>query len=172
MPAILSMAQKYFRGLLILSLLFLSFRILKKKRTKVANVPSDFLNALWKTLKGTAYQNRLDNWAALAKMETAGFSSNIYKRYNNPWGMRRSVQRKNKQSGSVQTSNGVFATYNSLQDAADDILLWMTAQNFPVDSDTETPSLSTFVANVGARGYYGSEPTNSYLQKVIAWEQR
>lgn len=86
--------------------------------------------------------------------------------------MRPSVQRKNSQDGTVKTSNGTFATYANLQRATDDILQYMNAKDFPVDTDTETPTLSTFVAILGSKGYYGEESTESYLKKVQSWQNR
>jgi hypothetical protein len=83
--------------------------------------------------------------------------------------MRPSTVRNNTQSGVYNsTTNGQFATYNDIQSAVDDILLYMAARKFPKDEMT----LYEFVSLMQQKGYFGTESISSYYSKVKAWLER
>lgn len=82
--------------------------------------------------------------------------------------MRPSTERSHSQAGVYVTSaNGNFAKYNSLTRAADDIVLYMKARQWP----THELSLFEFVSTMKNKGYF-VEPMNFYLNAVEAWLQR
>jgi len=139
----------------------------------VPNVPVDFRNAAGSAFKLTPYYN-LENWLAVSKMETAGFNSSLYNQANNPWGMgyatKRPTTAASKYVGS-SPSGGVdfsFARYDSLNDASQDIILYMNYFKFP----KAKLSLLDHVKEMGKRGYFGSESVESYYSKVVAWLPR
>lgn len=134
--------------------------------TKPNNLPADFDGAMHGAFPGSGYPTSAEyNWDAIAKMETAGFTSKLYATYNNPWGMRDGSGRPHHQAGTVQTSNGTFATYDTLQDAAEDIIDWMNAAGF-----SKAPlTLAAHVAEMGKHGYFGTQSTASYLKLVKEW---
>jgi hypothetical protein len=102
-------------------------------------------------------------------METSGFTHRAFVMFNNPWNMRPSKQRAHTQSGSFTTQgNGDFATYATLANAVDDILLYMQARRYP----TSELSLFDFVTFMGSKGYFGKESALSYYKKVKAWADR
>lgn len=135
-----------------------------------SNVPSDFNDSMTEIFTASDYSNACkSNWIAIAKMETAAFTSKLYVSYNNPWGMRDASGRINHQSGTIVTGNGVFGTYSGLRDAARDIIDWMNATDFPQGN----LSLADHVHEMTTRGYIGQNATQQdeadYLNLVNEW---
>lgn len=184
------MAQKLFHGLLILLLLFLLLR--KQKGTSQATskvTPVEppkalppagtpkatlsqkelkirlFSERLRDALATTVYSDYINFWMAVAKMETAGFDSSIFRIANNPWNMEKPYNRNT--TARPVAYNGRWAMYASLKDAADDILLYMKAKQFK----TRIQTIDDFVREMGRLGYYGKESADSYLKKVKAWQE-
>lgn len=183
------MAQRLFLGLLTLLLLFLLHR--KQKGTsqvtsKVTpleppkevqpNTPTPplsqkelkiklFSERLRDALATTVYSDYINFWMAVAKMETAGFDSSIFRVANNPWNMEKPYNRTT--TARPIAYNGRWAMYASLKDAADDILLYMKARQFK----TRIQTIDDFVREMGRLGYYGNESADSYLKKVKAWQE-
>jgi len=159
-------------GLLVTSLAsFLLLQLIRKMKISltITNLPPDLEAAMNRQLADTVYAWSIPIWMAVAKMEVAGFESYIYTRFNNPWNMRPSEVRDHTQNGYMETTNnGRFATYANLDDAAQDILLYMKARRYPV-AEME---LYNFVQLMGKKGYYGTEPFLNYYRKVVAWLQR
>jgi hypothetical protein len=130
----------------------------------VSNVPPNLQKAMETALKNSPYRTQLSNWMAISKMETDSWKSSLYTLINNPWGMRPSVQRQHSQDGSFQTvSNGVFAKYANLDRAAEDIVLYMSARNWP----TTEMDLYSFVSLMKKKGYF-VEPLDYYYKAVKA----
>lgn len=73
-------------------------------------------------------------------------------------------RRPNSQSG----SSGEWARYASLRNAAEDIIQWMTYQNFP----STVPDLYGFIQVMKANGYFSGESVEDYFKKVQAWQKR
>jgi hypothetical protein len=143
--------------------------ITRAVQIRVTKIPTDLEQALKRQLNLTPYSNSVNNWLAVAKMETAGFTSRIYTSYNNPWNMRPAQIRQNSQDGVMTTGgNGQFATYSDLDRACEDILLYMKARKYP----TSEMSLYDFVSFMGVKGYFGEESIQSYYGKVKAWLER
>lgn len=69
---------------------------------------------------------------------------------------------------SIVAENSHWAKYETLEDAVQDIILWMDYTHFP----TATISLLTFTQELGKRGYFGNESVDSYYKKLEAWQQR
>lgn len=117
-------------------------------------------------LRGT-----MQNWLAISKMETAGWTSGLFRNGNNPWGMGYALIRPKDQDGIImagkndgsQSFNG--AKYKDFRQAAHDIILWMDYNKFP----KEVLTLAEHVHVMDEHGYFGLEPEFSYLNKVIAW---
>lgn len=101
-------------------------------------------------------------------METAGWKSPLFQATNNPWGMRPATQRKNSQDGIyISPTNGKFAKYNSLDRAAQDIVKYMNAKQWP----TTELSLYEFVTVMKKHGYF-IEPLDYYYNAVNAQLER
>jgi len=152
-------------GWLILLPVFLIILIFRKTaKVTVKNVPSSFQNAIQQAFNQTKYNHLMNYWLAVSKMETGGFTSSLFLRFNNPWGMKFPRQRVNTVSG--QTGEG-WATYSHIDNAARDIILWMDAKRFR----TDVKSLEAFVTEMKANGYF-EEPYAEYLKLVKAWITR
>jgi uncharacterized FlgJ-related protein len=63
-----------------------------------------------------------------AKLETAHFKSNVFKRCNNLFGMKVSRIRKNTTSGFILADFGKVAKYSHWTDSVNDYLLWQSIQ--------------------------------------------
>jgi hypothetical protein len=127
------------------------------------------MTEMQRKLTPSKFYVHLENWLAVAKMETGGFSSKMYVLYHNPWNMRPATVRQTTQQSSVTLgNNGQFATYGNLSDAVTDILLYMNAREFP----TRPMSLLSFVQFLKEKNYYGTESVSSYYAKVDAWMDR
>lgn len=147
----------------LLFLVLLLSKMLKVK-IQVKGVPTNLLQAMERALANTPYRKQLTNWLAISKMETGGFKSSLYTLINNPWGMRPSTVRRHAQSGVYDSpTNGQFARYASLEKAAEDILLYMQARQWP----TEELDLYSFVSLMKAKGYF-VEPIDYYYKAVKA----
>ena len=72
--------------------------------------------------------------------------------------------------GGYQAKKGgeIWARYKTLQDAANDIILYMDNFNYP----QAAPTLESFIRVMGHKGYYGKESPDSYYKKVLAWKER
>jgi hypothetical protein len=166
------MQPKFLHGLLTLSgvglLLFLITKITKGSSLtgRVANVPDPVQKAFNKVFDNSPYRSLKDNWLAVSKMETAAWTSNLYKNYFNLWGMKVPKVRHNVVAGQVASGNNFWARYNSLDDAVKDITLWMDYTKFPY-----TASLDEQLKAMKDRGYF-QESLDAYSKLVKAWQAR
>jgi len=160
------MEPNYFLGLLIALPLFL-YLIFRKKKIQVKNVPITFRTALNDALSKSKYSGYVDYWLAVSKMETGGFTSQLYQTYNNPWGMKFPTIRPTSASGDVYLQGSNWAKYRNLYDASVDILKWMNNINFP----EHITSLETFIGAMKSKHYF-EEPYSQYLNLVRAWITR
>lgn len=92
---------------------------------------------------------------AQAKHETGNFSSEVFKRANNAFGMKNASVRD--QLGK-EVENDVYRHYKSLTESIKDLALWMDFTNFPDQVD----SLETYVDELKKRKYF-EDTTSNYL---------
>lgn len=104
-------------------------------------------------------------WFLISNMETAGFTSNLFVKANNPWGMKQPTKRPTTSIG--PTASG-FASYRDLTDAAVDLSLYLQYFNYPPDFRT----LDEQIIFMREKNYFGSETLESYRDKVIAWANK
>lgn len=104
-------------------------------------------------------------WFLISNMETAGFTSNLFVKANNPWGMKQPSKRPTTSIG--PTASG-FASYRDLTDAAVDLSLYLQYFNYPPDFRT----LDEQIIFMREKNYFGSETLESYRDKVIAWANK
>lgn len=170
-------SQKGWTMAFLLSLalgLLLAFR--KKSPTQAVTQGSiDFffaLNQVWneQTTYGTVCR---DNWALVSKMETAVWTSSLFKNANNPWGMTFPTKRDTTAIGvyvgsANSTTSLKFARYEDLFDGCKDIIDYMDYWEFPKGN----LSLRAHIEAMGELGYFGEESVDSYYNKVVAWQNR
>lgn len=188
------MARGFSIGLLILLplSLYLLYRKLAGSPT-ITNIPPNFQLLMEQAFQGSKYKKLLKYWLAVAKMETAGFSSQLYINANNPWGMKMPKQRKTTATGKAWGVSGRndssiweklfipgafietlvsqrsdFARYSTLSDGVKDIILYMDALGYPENS----PDLLSFIQLMKSKGYFAGEDVETYYNKVKAWLKR
>lgn len=102
-------------------------------------------------------------WVYVSKMETAGWTSNLFKTNLNLWGMKAPQTRAT--TALNKGSHDTWAKYSTIRSAAKDIVLYMDALNYP----KKISSLQGLIQLMGEKGYYGSESWSDYYGKVISW---
>jgi len=160
------MQRKYYLGLLLLSGLFLLTRILKSNSKTITDlkVPEGIKNAFDQVFKSSPYYASENNWIAISKMETAAWTSNLFKNAINLWGMKLPKVRPTTAAGQLASGNNFWARYNSLNDSVKDIILWMEYTKFPKQS----LSLTDHIEEMKKRGYF-EESIPQYTKLVEAW---
>jgi hypothetical protein len=98
-------------------------------------------------------------WTAVSKFETGNFTSALFLKHNNFWGMKFPVKRETTALHSVPPKG--FASYRSRVDAVRDLLLYMREFNYPNDF-TSAEELVSFMKKKG----YFEEPLQFYLAGV------
>lgn len=104
-------------------------------------------------------------WYLVAKMETDGFTSSLFRTFNNLFGMRCVEERQTTQTGCT-TSN--FGIYKNQQSSVDDLVLYLKARKYP----SGFVSLYEMIQFMKSKNYFGNESIDSYYAKVKAWENR
>lgn len=103
-------------------------------------------------------------WSLVSKMETGAWSSELFRKYNNAFGMKQPQKRSTTSQG---PSPSGWATYKSLQDSTKDLLLYMREFNYP----SSFPSLEDQIVFMKQKGYF-EEPVSTYYNLVKAWESK
>lgn len=132
--------------------------VLRPKRTR----------AIQSVLSGTPWANSIPLFVAMAKHESANFTSNVYKNLHNIFGM--NVPTKRPFIGDVGTSTpegGTYARYSSDVQSVKDLVEWLKYTSFPHNFT----SIEAFVEALKKRGYFTDSYTN-YLNGVYAWYNR
>jgi hypothetical protein len=122
----------------------------------------------------TAISKVIDNseWAALlpfiiaqSQLETANFTSNVYKSSNNLFGMKVPSKRPFLGViGSGASDGGNYAKYSSDVNSVRDYLEWLRYTNFP----TRVDSAEHFVRAMKSRGYFTANESE-YLKALNSW---
>jgi hypothetical protein len=94
-------------------------------------------------------------------VETANFTSAVYKRNNNAFGMKPAVIRFTVSLGDVDGDG--YANYKNLAQSVADLLLW-----FKFAGLTVPDNLPRYAKELKARAYYGI-PEETYLQALQSW---
>lgn len=124
----------------------------------------------WSPLKNSEYSKLTNYWRAVSAMETAGWTSPLYKQANNMFGMKQPAKRATTSKGpfSFAGSGVKWASFYSPSDSVADQLLYLREFNYP----TEFVTLRAMIDYMGSKGYYGSESSDSYYAKVLAWAKK
>jgi len=160
------MEPKFWVGLLAVLGLFLFLIRKNRKKIETLTPAQQWRTILNRTLLQSKYANLARYWFWISAFETGNFTSNLFKSANNPWGMMMPNKRKTTASGQFLSSRP-WARYNSLEDAAKDIILYMDEFNYP----TASPSFFSFVQTMKAKGYF-EEPFDVYYSRAEANRKR
>jgi len=141
--------------LITLAAALLGFLLLKKKSV-----------ALIQPILQSEFSALANWWLAVAKFETANFTSGLYLDYGNPWGMNCVQMRPTTQIGCTAAiyegmSKGI---YTNDTEAGQDIVEYMRYFNYP----TTFYDLAQFIAFMKSKGYFGAD-YQTYYNGVISW---
>jgi hypothetical protein len=92
------MLQKLLIGSLVVLGIYLATKIFKKKSKTPRSIEDNFDVVFY----NSNYKNTKNNWLAVSKMETAGWTSPLFLNGFNLWGMKKAKVRKNTQSTFTQ----------------------------------------------------------------------
>jgi hypothetical protein len=97
---------------------------------------------------------------AQAKFESGNFTSAVYKRNNNPFGMRLAKVRKTVNAGDPDKDQ--YANYTSIEQSVQDLILWHEYNNIPISTDPVQ-----YVYNLKFYHYFQGDQTE-YEQGLIS----
>lgn len=147
----------YLIGLLML---FLSFRSIQKMSKNPRQIINDTL------LKAGYPQQTINFWVCISAFETAGWTSKIFLRYNNLWGMEYSFI--NSTAIGVTDTPEKQAAYSSVQSSADDLILFMQKRwRYPKAWN----NLADLIAYMKQRNYFASNQYD-YLNGVMSYYKK
>lgn len=114
----------------------------------------------------TEYKHLLPYIIAQAKLESANFTSDLFKKENNMFGMNEVKDRQTTQIGrSSKQYEGMWkGKYFNLSKSALDQLLYLRSTKFPANEQ----SLMTFAENMKQRGYFTGDSTK-YYNALNSW---
>lgn len=132
----------------------------------ISTIASGWMGTLTGTLTSEGYSKRQGYfWFLISNMETAGFTSNLFVNFHNPFGM---MQPRKRATTSIGATASGFAQYASLPAAAKDLTLYLKEFSYPHDFKT----LDDQIIFMRGKGYFGDETLDSYRGKVIAWANK
>lgn len=110
--------------------------------------------------------NVIDYWVAVAKHETAGFTSRVFKDSNNMFGMKL-ARRNTLATGQLPYGEGQ-AIFKSVTDSAKDQILYFTKRfQYPSYFD----SAESLVRFMKSKGYFEAD-LNDYIKAVALWMKK
>ena len=115
-------------------------------------------NPIWLFSKYRLYRKWI---IAQSKLETANWTSKLYKEQNNAFGMKCIVSRKTTSTGCGATG---FAIYRSVGDSLADYLYWLKLREMP----TNINSAAGYFLALKDRGYF-QERYSDYLAAVLKY---
>jgi flagellum-specific peptidoglycan hydrolase FlgJ len=116
-------------------------------------------------IRHSEYGTYADYIFAQARHESANFTSAVYKKNNNPFGMKVPTHRPFLgTAGTKAPDGGVYASYVSDLEAWKDLLKWFRYNHFP----TDLKSVDAYVSQLKAEGYF-TDGEKTYLAAVKKW---
>ena len=137
---------------LLLSSGLFGFRLLRKKTTLKAN-SFDLIN-------GSKYFVLKPFIIAQSKVESANYSSNLFERSNNAFGMKNANQRS--QLGYAVAGDS-YRHYDSLEQSIQDFILWLDYTKFPLVND-----VNSYARALKDRNYFESSQSD-YINALNSW---
>lgn len=104
-------------------------------------------------------------WVAVSDHETGKWSSDLYTKYHNLFGMKQPLKRATLSKGPTKiTENGnPFASFDSDSDSVKDLVLYMKEFHYPMDFS----SVDALISFMKSKGYF-SDTVERYLKSVKA----
>lgn len=125
-------------------------------RSKTSSNPQTVISNV---LREGGYSDRVAKWwTAVSDLETGGWTSNLYTKNNNMFGMHQPLTRNTLSLG--PDKNG-WARFSSITDSVLDLILYMQTFSYPKDFAT----VDDMVTFMKSKGYF-EEPYTQYLAGV------
>jgi len=150
-------------------LLFVVSRVSASGRTNPQSQlsPDQISQVILDTVQAGGYGNSIAQYLVyVSKMETAKWSSRLFRTNLNLWGMKTPQTRDT--TALNKGSSDTWAKYDTVRNAARDIVLYLDEFNYP----KQVNSLEDFVTIMKSKGYFGNESFESYFNKVVNWIER
>ena len=112
-------------------------------------------------IDSTKFKNLKKYIIAQSKVESANYSSPLFLRANNAFGMKNALYRT--QLGEKVYSDP-YRYYENLEESIDDFLLYLDFVDFPLKVENTTD----YAFNLKKLGYYESDP-NDYVRALNSW---
>lgn len=168
-------AKKYFRGrsgsqklLIGLSVgfvLFLIPRIVKaKSRLKILNDNNPQDKSIIELLSGAGYDPYY--WVAVARWETGNYTSNVFKKLNNMFGMKFAQVRAKAPGTKLDILSG-YAKYPTYQDSVLDLIAYLDYFDYPKTFDR----LYDQVFTMKSKDYFEDTLDHYYQGVKHVWDQ-
>lgn len=143
-------------GLLIVSSAFLIWT----KTKKLTREEIDF--AIMKYFLAAGFDTQTArNFVAQARHESDSYTSPLFLKSNNLFGMGVPTERQSLRSGEIETAEGSRSKYSSVDDSIKDQILWADATNFPEFGLNP----ESFVDMLQRRGYF-TDTYDNYLEGI------
>lgn len=125
---------------------------MKGKKSSQKGLPSQIPS--WQTIKNLAskygFSERVAAYAvAVSAFETGGYTSSLFKRANNAFGMRIPTKRKSLRTG----EDNNYSVYRSVGDSFEDFFIYLDALGY----NTDYPTLFSFVSAMKAKRYFEAD---------------
>lgn len=132
---------------------------------------ADFSQIIVDTIRGKVPDRAVPWIVAQSAHETAGWTSNVFKRNNNAFGMIHPRRRQTtslgpgpaKQPGSEGGAG--YASYSDVSQSAKDLLLWLEFNRVPWDNINTAEQYVTWIRGKG----YFTASLDKYTQSVLRW---
>jgi hypothetical protein len=115
------------------------------------------------------YRDLIPYLEAQAKLETANYTSNVYKKLNNLFGMKMPKERPTTATASNIIAEGrPYAKYENNDSSIKDMILYLDYVGFP----HSVPNAEAFVRELFKRSYFGSGQLfeyHNYLKNIKYW---
>lgn len=121
--------------------------------------------AISQVIRDSEWVNLYPLILAQSKLETANFTSNVYRNNNNLFGMNVPTKRPFLgERGSPSPEGGIYAKYKNDLTSVRDYVEWLRYTKFPTYSMTP----ETFVNQMKQRGYFTASESG-YLKALKSW---
>lgn len=97
---------------------------------------------------------------AQSQVESANFTSNLFKSQNNAFGMKNA---KIRFTTGFPVEGTDFAGYTDLNSSIEDFTIWLDYTSFPIVGD-----VNTYVRRLKERGYF-EEDQRDYINAMNSW---
>jgi hypothetical protein len=128
-------------------------------RRKTSSSPEVLDRLIQEEIARSGYSPDVAKWfAAVSRHETAGYTSNVFNRDNNLFGMKFPEIR---QTTAIGKDSSGYAVFNSPTDSVRDLVMYLNARNYARSYD----SVDSLIQAMKSKGYF-EDSVDNYLRGV------